>query len=469
MSSIFKTHDFSSEIHSLTEHAHLLRRSTAEERIAKLLRLQAAILKMKPDIEEALEKDFGKVASETALSEIFPTLKELGFAIKNTGLWMKPRKVRSPLALLGSRSEIHYEPKGVVLVISPWNYPFSLALNPIIAAVAAGNSIALKPSEFTPNVNQVIDRILSETFSKSEVRVFHGDAKVAESLLQHAWDHIFFTGSTRIGKVIALKAAEHLTPVTLELGGKSPAIVDATANLTRAARRIAWGKFINAGQTCVAPDFLWVHRSVLNDFISKLKNEIETSYVNEPGGLAEIISEPHAQRLQTLLSEAKSSGAQIIRCLEPHADRARWIAPRLVLDVSPQARLLQEEIFGPVLPILPFDQPDDIENAQRSLPKPLALYVFSNDPRALKDWPLRVSSGGVTLNGTLMHLLNPRLPFGGTRDSGLGSYHGEFGFKTFSHERAVLRQGIFSSTDFLRPPYTPKVRYLIDMVLKFLP
>lgn len=407
-------------------------KSTTAERRRKLQRLHDAVLARREDIRQALWDDYRKPAPEVDLSEIFPVLTEIRHAMRHLRKWMAPHRVSTPLSLLGTRSYIVYEPKGVVLVISPWNFPINLTLGPVVSAIAAGNCVMVKPSEMTPHASACIKSLLADIFDESEVAVIEGDASVAEALLKKKFDHIFFTGSPRVGKIVMRAAAEHLTSVTLELGGKSPVIVDRTADLDDAARKIAWGKTINAGQICIAPDYVLVDESVRDEFLEKMR-------ALPPQETTWLIKEQHSMPLTLLEGPA--------------------------LD-SP---IMNEEIFGPLLPVVGYR---DLAEALRIISdrsRPLVIYVFSRDRGFVRQVLERTRAGGTVVNDTLVHFFHVNLPFGGVGESGFGKAHGHFGFEAFSNARAVLEQlSRFSAVRFVYPPYTSLKRKVIDFTLRWL-
>jgi aldehyde dehydrogenase (NAD+) len=433
--------------------------TTARERMDKLRRLHQAVLARSGEIRQALWDDYGKPAPEVDLSEIYPVVGEARHAIRHLRRWMKPHRVPAPLALLGSRSEIVYQPKGVVLIISPWNFPITLTLGPLISAIAAGNCVMVKPSEMTPHSSACMKRILAELFDEQEVAVIEGDAAVAEALLRRKFDHIFFTGSTAVGKIVMRAAAEHLTPVTLELGGKSPAIVDGTADLRSAAKRIAWGKFTNQGQICIAPDYVLVDRSVHAQFVDLLREVIEVE-----SGL--LVNDRHAGRVRRLLDDAVQRGAKV--SISGRGE-GREMSPTVLEDVPTDATVLQEEIFGPILPVVPYDNLgsalDDLDQREH----PLVLYLFSRSREVINNVLLRTRAGGTVINNTLIHFFQINLPFGGVGASGMGKAHGFFGFQSFSNARAVLEQrSRVSPIEFLYPPYTRWKKKLIEFTVRYL-
>lgn len=440
-------------------------------RIAKLKELKGAILKERAEIERALYADFKKPNAESELTEIHSVLDEINFATKNLKKWMRIKKVSTPITLFGAKSFIRAEAKGIVLIMAPWNYPFQLAINPLIAAIAAGNVVMLRPSEKTPHTASVIERIVESVFSTDEVRVIAGEIELANQLLELPFDHIFFTGSTRVGKIVMEKAAKHLTSVTLELGGKSPVIVDKSAHLKSAVEKIVWGKHVNAGQTCVAPDYVFVHQEIEQDFLNEYKRVVGRFFgtslheIKASSSFARLIDNNNTNRLQLLTEATKKEGAEVFLGGDVDLEQ-RFFAPTLVTKVKGSMSLMSEELFGPILPVMSYDKLDDVINFIQGRDKPLALYCFSND-RELNERVLNeTTSGGIVFNQVLIHLGNHHLPFGGVGPSGVGNYHGKFGFNAFSHERAVLRQGFFSLIPLYYPPYGTWISNIAFRLLK---
>lgn len=433
-------------------------RTSAPERIEKLRRLRAAMFAHRADLYAALWADYEKPAPEVDMSEIYPVVSEARHAIRHLRGWMRPRRVTTPLALFGSRSRIVHEAKGVVLIISPWNFPVNLTLGPLVSAIAAGNCVMIKPSEMTPHTSACMKRIVGELFDENEVAVIEGDAAVSEALLRKKWDHIFFTGSPAVGRVIMKSAAEHLTPVTLELGGKSPVIVDRTANLDEAAKKIAWGKFLNSGQICIAPDYLLVDETIRDAFVEKLRAAIAPET-----GL--IVNDRHAARVKKLFDDAVSGGAEVVT---GGKFDARAIGPTVLANVNPDSPLMQQEIFGPLLPMMTYRTMDEALCVIAAREKPLVLYLFSRSRKVINDVLRRTTAGGTAINDTLVQFYQLNLPFGGVGESGVGKAHGVFGFEAFSNARGVFEQPTrFSAIQLLYPPYTKFKRKLIDLTLKY--
>lgn len=450
-----------------------LRNSTSLLRIALLRKLLEWIKQNQEDIRRAVHADFKKPYPEIDVSEIYVVTSEINHAIKHLEGWMKPKKVPTPLTMLGSKSYIQYEPKGTTLIIAPWNYPFNLALGPLVSALSAGCTAIIKPSEMTPHTSALIRRIVEETFDKSLVAVFEGEINVSQLLLAKPFDHIFFTGSPAVGKIIMKAAAENLSSITLELGGKSPAIVDSKTNLNDAAEKIIYGKFLNCGQTCIAPDYVLVHDSVKEVFLTKLKEQIEKMYNPTKKGIekskdySRIVNQKHLQRIKKLVADADQKGAKIY--LGGNFNEAEnYFEPTVITDLTEEMDLMQEEIFGPILPVLGFADMEEAINYINLKPKPLALYIFSNNKDTIKRVLKETSSGGAVINDCALHFLQNELPFGGVNNSGIGKSHGYFGFLAFSNEKAVLRQRIgMTATKPLFPPYGIISQKIIDSLLKW--
>jgi aldehyde dehydrogenase (NAD+) len=440
------------------DHRDAVAATTAVGRIAKLRGLHDAIFAHREEIYAALWADYEKPPSEVDLSEIYPAVSEARHAMRHLRRWMRPRRVSTPLALLGSRSRIVYEPKGVVLIISPWNFPVNLTFGPLVSAIAAGNCAVIKPSEMTPHTSACMKHIVNGIFDESEVAVIEGDSAVAGELLLRKWDHIFFTGSPAVGRVVMRAAAEHLTPVTLELGGKSPVIVDRTANLDEAAKKIAWGKFLNCGQICIAPDYLLIDEAIEKPFVEKLRAAIAPET-----GL--IVNDRHAARVKRLFDDAVSGGAEVVA---GGGFNQRAIAPTLLANVDPQSPVMQQEIFGPLLPMITYRTLDDALQIIAAREKPLVLYLFSRSRKVIDDVLRRTTAGGTAINDTLVQFYQLNLPFGGVGESGVGKAHGQFGFEAFSNARGVFEQPTrFSAIQFLYPPYTNFKKKLIDLTLRY--
>lgn len=441
------------------------------ERREKLLRLERAILARRQAIHAALWSDFRKPPDEVDLSEIFATVTEARHARKHLAKWMRPRRVTTPITFIGSRSWIVPEPQGCVLVISPWNFPLMLALGPIVSAIAAGNCVVLKPSELTPATSSLVKEILGAVFTEDEIAVVEGDASVSQALLREKWNHIFFTGSTAVGRIVMKAAAEHLCPVTLELGGKSPVVVEAGTDLDEAARKIVWGKLSNGGQQCIAPDYVLVERKAETQLLEKMKEQVRRLFATGAAGGAEIASavdDRNFRRVSALIDGAVADGSEIVVGGERDAT-TRHIPPTILRGVSPDSAIMREEIFGPVLPVLAWDRLEEAIRFIADREPPLALYVFSRN-RQLVDAVLRGTRAGTTaINDVVVHFSHPNLPFGGFMESGFGRGHGKAGFDSFSNLRSVHEQPWrIGPTSMFYPPYTPLVRKLIDIAVRWL-
>lgn len=447
-----------------------LRTSTAAERVAKIKRLKELVLARTEDIYRACYEDFRKPQAEVDMTEIMPIVMEANDAIRHTKRWMKDKRVRPTAAMFGTQAKLRYEPRGVCLIISPWNYPVNLTFMPLVSAIAAGNTAILKPSEMTPHCAQLMEEMVRELFDEQEVAVFQGAVQTSQNLLAQPFDHIFFTGSPAVGKIVMGAAAKHLTSVTLELGGKSPVIVDKTANLKKAAGSLVFGKFANNGQTCIAPDLTYVHADIKDAFVDEIKAALERMYgavegLQDNPDYCRIVNSKHYGRIKGLLDDATRRGAKVAAG-GLHDDAQDFLAPTLLTDVDRDAEIMQEEIFGPLMPILTYSDVDEAIADINSRPKPLALYVYAKDNALIERVIGNTSSGGACINTAMMQYLHGNLPFGGVNNSGIGNAHGEFGFKTFSHERAVLRDR-FSSSHLMQPPYTPFTRRLIQWTMKY--
>ncbi|MCP1576468.1 aldehyde dehydrogenase (NAD+) [Herbaspirillum rubrisubalbicans] len=454
-------------------HALHLRTSSATQRRDKLRRLRAALTARRQQLQQACAADFNKPAIEVELTELMPVLEEIHLAIRKLPRWMRGYHVAPTLSALGSSARVTYQAKGSCLIIGPWNYPVATLIGPLVSAVAAGNTVLLKPSEFTPAVNAVLADIVAEVFLPNEVSMVSGAVEVTQALLALPFDHIFFTGSTAVGKIVMRAAAEHLASVTLELGGKSPVIVDQSADLKRAAELVMWGKLVNAGQSCIAPDTLFVHRRVKDELIALCTQLLRQRFGTDPHAiasnpdLARLISSRHAARIAALIDEARLAGATVHAGGQYDVD-ARYVAPTLIGDLPPQASLLQEEIFGPVLPVVVFDEVDALIAQLNTHPKPLALYLWSRHAETIARVRSQCSSGSIVINHCMQQYTHTGLPFGGVNHSGLGSAHGLHGFKAFSHERAQLRGGRWLPVTLFFPPYTAAklklARWLVALV-----
>ena len=423
--------------------------------ISKLQALKEAIIRHEDLIYEALHKDFKKSKFETYFSEIGIVISEIEMTIKNLKQWSKPKKVRSAALNFPSKDYIYNEPYGIVLVIAPWNYPFQLAVAPVISAIAAGNTVVLKPSELTSNTAQLIEDIIRSVFDSKHVKVIQGGVPETTALLEERWDYIFFTGSVPVGKIVAKAAAKHMTPVTLELGGKNPCIVDGSMDIKLTAKRLVWGKFVNAGQTCIAPDYILAHKTIKPKLIEELKLEIYKAYGND-ASLSEdyprIVNDKNLTRLSQMLE-----GVDVIYGGDIKKEDC-YLSPTLIDEPSLESPVMADEIFGPILPILEYETMDDLKQIINRYEKPLGFYVFSKRKVFYKTMINSFSFGGGAINDTMIHFGNPRLPFGGVGESGIGAYHGRLGFDTFSHQKGITIKANWLDIPLRYAPYTNKLK-----------
>ncbi len=450
------------------ETAIALRTSTAAMRIEKLRRLEDAVLAQRAEIYHALAADLHKSEGEADIFDILQVISGIRHSRRHLTSWMKPVRAAPTITMLGTKARKYYEPRGVALIIAPWNFPISLLLGPLASAIAAGCPCILKPSEMSPACSALMAKMIGAIFEPREIALFEGDAGVSTSLLELPFDHIFFTGSPAIGKVVMAAAARNLSSVTLELGGKSPVIVDESADLTKAARSIAWGKFSNCGQSCIAPDYAYVHESRHLQFIAAMKDAIASLYGDpaQSPDYCRIINGKHFARISQLIDGAVEQGAAIVAGGE-RDESQKFIAPTVLTGANENAAIMQEEIFGPVLPIFSYHDLAEPIAAVNARPKPLALYVYAKD-RARSDRILQeTSAGGSCVNATMMQFGHENLPFGGIGTSGLGNAHGFYGFRAFSHERAVVEDK-FSVVPMLFPPYSKRVKQLTKWIVRYL-
>ncbi|AZV37949.1 coniferyl aldehyde dehydrogenase [Komagataeibacter xylinus] len=440
-----------------------------KQRRTGLRRLKAEILKRRTDIVRALKTDFGQRSErESAIVELIPLVQSINYMIAHLGHWMKPQRRHVSAYFQCGRAWVIRQPVGVVGIIAPWNYPVSLALVPLATAIAAGNRAMLKPSEFTPATSTVIGEIVRAVFPADQASIVTGDGEVGAAFSALPFDHILFTGSSAVGKKVAEAAARNLTPVTLELGGKSPVVIEPGFSMRRVADRVAFGKLTNAGQTCIAPDYVLVHEDDRDAFAAAYQDAVKKQhpggYVGSPDYTA-ILNTHHYARLSGLIDNAAAQGAQVTR-LGSDSATDHVLAPVLLLSVTPQMAVMQEEIFGPVLPVLTYRTLDDAIAFINARPRPLALYYFG-DNRVERDRLLkRTVSGNVTLNGTLLHIAQDDLPFGGVGESGIGAYHGKEGFIALTHARGVYRQGRFNAATLLRPPFSKFTDAITNLILR---
>ena len=451
-----------------------LRSSTAKERIAKIRKLRDAVISHTEDWYRAAYLDFKKPQGEVDLAEILPVCVEANDAIRNLKKWMKPTHVWPTMLTLGMRSHVQYTPRGRCLIIGPFNYPVNLTLGPLVSAIAAGNTAILKPSELTPNLSGLICKVVREVFTEDEVAIFEGEADVSQALLELPFDHIFFTGSPTIGKYVMGAAAKNLASVTLELGGKSPTIIDETANLKLAAINVMWAKFANAGQTCIAPDYVFVHENVKDKWVECCREQLIKAYGATLGEqqssrhLAHIVNTRHTTRIKALLDDAHAHGARILTG-GGSSEGDCFVQPTLLDQVPHNARIMDEEIFGPLLPVMGYSNLDEVIAHINEGQKPLALYIYSRNNANIDKVLTKTVSGGACVNHALMQFLHGNLPFGGINNSGIGNAHGHYGFKAFSHERGVVRtQYSFAATLFAAGEVPMLIRKAIKSAFKIL-
>lgn len=437
---------------------------TYAKRKATLKRLLDAVQAHERDIVAALQADLQKPEVETLVSEILTVTEDIRHTLANLKRYMRPKRAMPSLMMAGTQAWVHREPMGVVLIISPWNYPFNLCMIPLVSALAAGNRVIVKPSELAPHTSALVKKMLGGLFTEDEVAVVEGGVEVSTELLNLPFDHVFFTGSPRVGKIVMEAAAKHLTSVTLELGGKSPMIIDSTADLELSARKLVWGKCFNAGQTCIAPDYVLVHRQVHDRFVAMVKEELKER-ITTSKDIASIITARHRDRLQGLVDEAVSQGATAWS--HELNGSVKHLNPTILTGVTPQMTVMMEEIFGPVIPILAWDDEAAMVAHIRSLPDPLALYIFTKD-RVFSDRVIaRTAAGATCINDVMAHFSHPNLPFGGVNGSGIGKSHGEYGFVAFSNERAILRPRFgIDGFKILLPPYGDGIAKVIRAVIK---
>ncbi|AZQ64179.1 aldehyde dehydrogenase family protein [Flammeovirga pectinis] len=457
----------------LKKNATTIKKTSVKERIKKLEKLEHYILDHRDEIHEAIYKDLKKHPVEVDTSEVLTIVGLIRHTKKHLKSWMKPNKVSTPLSMLGTSSYVLHEPKGVCLIIAPWNYPFYLAISPLIYAIAAGNTVAIKPSELSEHTSLYIQKMISMLYSIDEVVVILGGVDVSTTLLKQKFNHIFFTGSSNVGKVVMKAAVNNLASVTLELGGKSPTVICKDADLKDASDKITWGKFLNAGQTCIAPDYALIHKSVEKEFVEQMTNTINEFY--SPNGelikaspdLCRIINKDHFNRLKGLLEDASEKGATII--MNGEMDEAtKYMPPTLVTNVTNDMRLMQEEIFGPIYPIKSYDKIEEAFEIIEEKEKPLALYIFAKKKKTIKKVLQNTTAGGTCINETILHINNPDLPFGGINNSGIGKSHGKYGFVGFSNQRAVLKNRVgLTSVKPVYPPYGKLASKLTDFIIKY--
>ncbi|MFD2914993.1 aldehyde dehydrogenase family protein [Psychroserpens luteus] len=466
----FTDNKYSNLFEKQKAHQLTIGKTTYKDRIKKLKRLQVAIEKTyKQELRDALYKDFKKPQLEVDLTEIYPVVDEIKFISKHLKSWLRNQKVDTPISLLGSSSWIKNESKGVCLIISPWNFPVNLTFGPLVSAIAAGNAVILKPSEMTPHTSKVMSKIVSELFNENEVALIEGEVEVSQELLKLPFNHIFFTGSPQVGKIVMKAASEHLTSVTLELGGKSPVIVDDTSNLDKAVKKIIFGKFLNAGQTCIAPDYVLINESIKSEFIKSFKKHLKDFYsedVSNSDSFGRIVNQKHFERLNGYLEDAKFRNASITIGGNSE-EKENYIEPTVVFDASEDSELMQNEIFGPILPVKTYTSISEVLDYINSKEKPLALYIFSSNKKRINEIINNTRAGSTCINHNLLQFLNHNLPFGGSNNSGIGKSHGYFGFLEFTNQRSVLKQHTLGAVDLLTPPYTNFKQKLVDLTIKW--
>ncbi|KQU91709.1 aldehyde dehydrogenase [Variovorax sp. Root318D1] len=443
---------------------------TLAQRKADLAKLRAAVLARKADIDRALCADFGHRSShETAIMEVLPLIQGIDYQIRHLRKWIRPERRHVPMHFQPARAWVSYQPLGVVGIMAPWNFPISLALMPLATALAAGNRAIIKPSEFAPAASALLVELIGETFSPEQVAVVTGDVTVGQAFSALPFDHLIFTGSTPVGRAVMKAASENLVPVTLELGGKSPVIVDKGHSLQHAAAGIAFGKLSNGGQTCIAPDYALVHEDDMRSFLDVFDQAVRSMYPEGPSSdqYTSIVNQRQYERLTALLTDAQTKGATVREVgANPDAARRRahTMAPTLVIGATDQMRIMKEEIFGPVLPVIPYRDLDEAISYVNARPRPLALYYFGTNGDHQRKVLTRTTSGNVTVNNTLMHYAQEDLPFGGVGPSGIGAYHGIEGFKALSHAKGIVEQGAWNMSGMLRPPFGSAA----NMILKFM-
>ncbi|NCQ10882.1 MAG: aldehyde dehydrogenase family protein [Bacteroidetes bacterium] len=443
--------------------------SSVKERIQKLKRLEIAVLESQDELINAIHSDFAKPEFETLLSEIATITSEIRHVIHHLKSWMRPKRLKRFITIPTLSGEIEYRSKGVCLILSPWNYPFNLAISPLISAIAAGNCVIIKPSELTPHTSYFIEKLVSRVFHSSEVAVVQGDAEVAQYLTSLPFNHIFFTGSPMVGKKVMEAASKNLSSVTLELGGKSPVIVTKSADINLAAKRIIFGKYINGGQTCIAPDYVLVNETKKDELLNKLKENMLSFKIGhelEGSNFCKIITRKHAQRLKDIIEDAIEKGASLI--CGGHVDvEKREVEFTLLSDITDSMLVMQEELFGPILPVKSYDELFTAVNQVLSLPRPLASYIFTSSENDIQVYSSIIRTGSVVINDVIVQYGHPNAPFGGVNNSGIGNAHGYYGFKAFSHEQPIIRSTKWSPIDLFHPPYKDLHKKIIKAVIKW--
>lgn len=455
------------------KHVKEIKNSTVEERIEKLNKISNWIFANRLKINEALYADFKKPYAETDLSEIYPILSEIRHIKSNLKKWVKKKRVKKTLAFFSHTSYVKYEAKGLALIISPWNYPFLLCIGPLLSSISAGNCNILKPSEISENTSKLISDMISELFPKEEVYVFQGDQNVSSQLLELPFDHIFFTGSTKVGQIVAEAAIKNYTPFTLELGGKSPIVIDESAKIKDAAEKIVWAKFLNKGQTCIAPDYILAHKNVREELVEKLIDQIENVYkansskIEESTDYARIINDNHHKRLISIIEDDGLKNSKILYGGSYDKD-LRFLEPTFILSDCQNCKISEEEIFGPILPIFEFDKIEEALEFINNKFIPLALYIFSRNQKTVELLIKSTQSGSVVINDLAVQFGHLNLPFGGIKHSGIGRAHGFAGFREFSNQRSYLKSSRINFFKYIYPPYSKTKKMLIDFMIKYL-
>lgn len=442
------------------------KKTTVKERILLLKKMKQLLYEKTNEIYNVCYKDYKKGEMEVDLAEIMPVISEINHTIRKLKKWMKPKKVSSTMTMFGTKARIYYEPKGVVLIISPWNYPINLTLGPLVSAVAAGNNVIVKPSELTPNISTFLKNFIEEIFAKNHVGVFEGGVEVSTKLLDLPFHHIFFTGSPQVGKIVMEKAAKNLATVTLELGGKSPVIVTDSAHMKKSAESIIWGKLTNNGQTCIAPDYIFVSKDKKQELIDALKNTASKFYgenIEKNKDYCRIVNKRHFERLQSLIDETGK-----IEYGGQKNDADNFMEPVILSEITPEHAIMKNEIFGPILPVLEYDSMNDVLEHINNNHKPLAIYIFGKNKKEINQIIDNTTAGGTVVNNTMIQYSHANLPFGGVNNSGIGSAHGIYGFKAFSHERSVLHQStLFNMSRLFLPPYSETKRKILKLTMKY--
>lgn len=455
------------ELHK--KHKFILSKSPVSYRIQKLEGCRQAILDHTDEIADALEQDFGKARSESYLSEILPIISMINYTISNLSSWMKPQKVKTTLTFKGTSSFIQPHAKGCVLILSPWNYPFQLSFYPLLTAFSAGNTVVLKPSEYTPENNKVMKKIIEKVFSREEVHIFEGGSETATELMKLPFNHFFFTGSTPVGRIVMEAASKHLASVSLELGGKTPVLIDKNYDMKKSIHKLVWGKCLNSSQTCISPDYVLIDESKLKEFLEIYKKQVEVFYAgvdfSKNPDYAKIITPKHTQRLIDMIQDAKNSGANVIE-LGEHSLEMQTIAPTLIVNATKEMKVMKEEIFGPLLPIITYTDLSEAINFINDYPNPLSLYIFSSSEYFIEKAYNSTFSGGVSINDCVIAAAHPALPFGGSGASGIGNYHGRYGFEEFSNLKSIIKRNYDLGTSYFFPPYSKKVECKIKYLLE---